>query len=102
MFVRSLGVFYEMVSRGIWFCLLLAIESKSIAKAKTIAVESTISQPGIGLGLSLSISGPLAVSVSESTIAIASITKANSVAVESTVSQPRLSLSISGPLAISV
>merc|ERR1719369_1318763 len=82
------------------------ISITSIPKAKTMAVESTISQPGIGLGLSLSISGPLAISVSESTIAITSITKAKSVAVESTISQPGISLglglSISGPLSVAV
>jgi len=65
------------------------------------SVESTISQPWLGV----SISGPLSISV-ESTIAIPSIAKAKTVAVKATVSVPGVSLwlglSISGPLAISV
>merc|ERR1719369_1185748 len=71
----------------------------------SVAVKATISVPGISLGLGLSISRPLSVSV-ESTIAITSITKAKTVAVESTVSQPgiglRLGLRIGGPLSVAV
>merc|ERR1719219_2513065 len=99
-----MGVLYEMVSQGFWYSLLLAVSVAktaitvaAIAQTKTVAVESTISQPGLGL----SISRPLAVSVAKT--AIAAIAQTKTVAVESTISQPgiglRLGLSISGPLA---
>jgi len=63
------------------------------------AIESTISQPWLGL----SISGPLSIAV-ESTIP--SIAKAKTVAIKATVSVPGISLwlglGISGPLAIAI
>jgi len=65
------------------------------------AIESTISQPWLGV----SVSGPLSIAV-ESTIAIPPIAKAKAVAVKATVSVPGISLwlglGISGPLAIAV
>merc|ERR1719369_2143167 len=94
-------VLHQVISKGIRYFLPQSIAVATI-NWESIAVKATISVPGISLRLSISISGPLAISVSESTIAMAKTT----VAVEPTVSQPGiglgLGLSISRPLAISV
>merc|ERR1719348_2771466 len=95
-----------MISRCFWSCLLLSPQSVAVTAIgwESVAVEATISVPGIGLRFGLS--GPLSVSVAKTSIAIAAIAQAKTVAVESTISKPgvglRLGLSISRPLPISV
>merc|ERR1711875_113551 len=89
-----------MVSRGIWFCLLLAPQSVAVTAIgwESVAVKAAISKVGIGLG----ISGPLAVSIAKTSIAIAAIAQTKTVAVESTISEVGIGirLGLSGPLAV--
>merc|ERR1711973_940767 len=102
--IRSFGLLHVMISRCFWSCLLLSPQSVAVTAIgwESVAVEATISVPGIGLRFGLS--GPLSVSVAKTSIAIAAIAQAKTVAVKSTISVPGtgLRLGLSGPLSVSV
>merc|ERR1719309_502845 len=86
-----------MISRCFWSCLLLSPQSVAVTAIgwESVAVEATISIPGIGLRLGLS--GPLPVSVAKTSIAIAAIAKA-----KTSVPGIGLRLGLSRPLSVSV